>query len=130
MNKVIKILIMMISFSIVLNAEMRLSERYGEYYDADGRKLTIDRHGYGVFEDKGVKSRVFQIGKSYSQETDYSFKMYRRGSYKKASLIFTDKYSCIFILNGYVKYTLKKSPFLKDRKGNDYKKYPLKYYKH
>ena len=126
MNKVIRMLIVVISFSIVLNAEMRLSERYGEYYDKAGRKLTIDRHGYGVFEDKGVKSRVFQIGKSYSQETDYSFKMYRRGSYKKASLIFTDKYSCIFILNGYVKYTLKKSPFLNDRKENDYIKYHLK----
>ena len=126
MKKITKILVVIIIFSSILNAQIPLSKRYGEYYDKTGRKLTIDRHGYGVFEDKGVKSRVFQIGKSYSQETDYSFKMYRRGSYKKASLIFTDKYSCIFILNGYVKYTLKKSPFLKDRKENDYIKYHLK----
>ena len=127
MNKVIKILIMMISFSIVLNAEMRLSERYGEYYDKAGRKLTIDRYGYGVFEDKHGKSLVFQIGTQDSKETNYSFKMYRRGSETDISLIFTDKYSCIFMISRHIRYSLKKDPFFK---GNDYKKYPLKYYEH
>lgn len=125
MNKVIRMLIMMISFSIVLNAEMRLSERYGEYYDKGGRKLTIDKHGYGVFEDKHGKSRVFKIGEAYSKETNYSFKMYRT-SVTDISLIFTDKYSCIFMISSSIRYSLKKSSFLRDRKENDYIKYHLK----
>ena len=126
MKKIISILIMMISFSIVLNAQIPLSKRYGEYYDSLGRKLTIDYYGYGVFEDKYGKSLVFQIGDQDSKETNYSFKMYRLGSVTDISLIFTDKYSCIFIIKS-SKYHLKKDLFFK---GNDYKKYPLKYYEH
>ena len=127
MDKVIKILVVIIIFSSILNAQIPLSKRYGEYYDSLGRKLTIDYYGYGVFEDKYGKSLVFQIGDQDSKETNYSFKMYRLGSVTDISLIFTDKYSCIFMISRHIRYSLKKDPFFK---GNDFEKHPLKYYKH
>ena len=114
MDKVIRMLIVVISFSIVLNAEMRLSERYGEYYDAYGRKLTIDKYGYGVLVEKGVQSERFQIGKSYSQKTNYGVTLVIKGiSYVGNYLYFIDKENCVFVLGGGKKYYFLKDGHLK-----------------
>lgn len=114
MNKVIRMLIVVISFSIVLNAQIPLSERYGEYYDKGGRKLTIDKYGYGVFEEKGIKSKRFQIGKSYSEETNYRVTINIRGvPYVGNYLYFIDKENCILVRNGYGKHYFLKDGHLK-----------------
>lgn len=116
MNKVIKILVVIIIFSSILNAEIPLSKRYGEYYDKAGRKLTIDKYGYGVFEDKGIKSERFQIGKSYSnsEETNYRFTLIIRGAaYANNYLYFIDKENCVLVRNGYIKYYFSKDGHLK-----------------
>ena len=126
MKKITKILVVTIIFSSILNAQIPLSKRYGEYYGlSSGRKLTIDHYGNGVFEDKHGKSQVFKIGDSDSKETNYSFKMYRLGSVTDISLIFTDKYSCIFIIKS-SKYHLKKDPFKKENGNLKYDLSPLK----
>lgn len=114
MNKITKILVVIIIFSLVLNAQIPLSERYGEYYDKGGRKLTIDKYGYGVFEEKGVKSKRFQIGKSYSEETNYRVTINIRGvPYVGNYLYFIDKENCILVRNGYGKHYFLKDGHLK-----------------
>ena len=116
MKKITKILVVIIIFSSILNAQIPLSKRYGEYYDKAGRKLTIDKYGYGVFEEKGIKSERFQIGKPYSnsEETNYRFTLNIGGVPTVGHyLYFIDKDNCVLVRNGYIKYYFLKNGHLK-----------------
>ena len=85
-------------------------KRSGEYYDNFGRKLTIDNFGYGIFEEKGIKSESFKIGQPRSVETNYKFTMIFGGRYyANTHLYFTGKNNCILIINGYLKYYFEKN---------------------
>ena len=87
-----------------------LTKRSGEYYDNFGRKLTIDNFGYGIFEEKGIKSESFKIGQPRSVETNYKFTMIFGGRYyANTYLYFTDKNNCILVINGYLKYYFEKN---------------------
>ena len=103
------LLFFLIYFQILYSNDIFLSKRSGEYYDNFGRKLTIDNFGYGIFEEKGIKSESFKIGQHRSVETNYKFTMIFGGRYyANTYLYFTDKNNCIFIINGYLKYYFNK----------------------
>ena len=70
--KIIFSLFFLIYFQILYSSNIFLSKRSGEYYDNFGRKLTIDNFGYGIFEEKGIKSESFKIGQPRSVETTYT----------------------------------------------------------
>lgn len=103
------LLFFLIYFQILYSNDIFLSKRSGEYYDNFGRKLIIDNFGYGIFEEKGIKSESFKIGQHRSVETNYKFTMIFGGRYyANTYLYFTDKNNCILIINGYLKYYFEK----------------------
>lgn len=79
--KIIFSLFFLIYFQTLYSSDIFLSKRSGEYYDNFGRKLTIDKFGYGIFEEKGIKSESFKIGQPRSVETTYKFTMIFGGRY-------------------------------------------------